>query len=80
LEGAGKGGVVPPAEQRFKPGESGNPNGRKAIGASVRDWMNILDDAGEDELRRLVKDKRTPASKRGAALRLIRSGHLRSSR
>ncbi len=25
---AGKGGVIPPEETRFQPGESGNPNGR----------------------------------------------------
>lgn len=27
-EGAGKGGVIPPLETRWKPGQSGNPNGR----------------------------------------------------
>ena len=26
--GAGKGGIVPPIETRWKPGQSGNPNGR----------------------------------------------------
>ena len=27
-DGAGKGGVIPPAETRWKPGQSGNPKGR----------------------------------------------------
>ena len=27
-DGAGKGGVIPPPETRWKPGQSGNPNGR----------------------------------------------------
>lgn len=30
-ERAGKGGVIPPTESRFKPGQTGNPNGRPKL-------------------------------------------------
>ncbi len=45
---AGNGGVVPPRETRFKPGESGNPNGRPKGAATSLE--RIL----EQELERLV--------------------------
>ena len=46
---AGHGGVVPPRETRFKPGESGNPNGRPKGAATS--FEKIL----EQELERLVE-------------------------
>ncbi len=46
---AGTGGVVPPPETRFKPGESGNPNGRPKGAATS------LDRVLERELERLVE-------------------------
>ena len=40
---AGKGGVVPPAEHRWKPGESGNPAGRpksRPITAAIKEMLD----------------------------------------
>jgi hypothetical protein len=71
-EGAGKGGVVAPAEHRFKPGQSGNPSGRPAIGASTREWMNALQDATEAELRAIARGKSEPAARRGAAIEILK--------
>ncbi len=48
-EHAGKGGVIPPSDTRWKPGESGNPKGRPK-GASTS-FERVL----EQELERQVE-------------------------
>lgn len=70
-------GVVPPVDTRWKSGETGNPGGRPSVGASAKEWMNILDEKvqqgelDEDGLRAVARDKRMPPSKRAAATRLL---------
>lgn len=61
-------GVVPPVEHRWKPGQSGNPEGRPAAGATVKEWWNALQDATFPELVALANDPQTPAAKRAAAV------------
>jgi len=69
--GAGRGGVVPPAEHRFKPGQSGNPGGSRSAGAYLTEWLNALVLATEADLRRIVQDRRAPVLKRSAAERIL---------
>ena len=72
--GAGKGGVIPPAEHRFKKGASGNPKGRRNAGAVEKDWMNAMGEtATEAELLRIYRDPEQPQLKRAAAERLLHS-------
>jgi len=74
--GAGKGGTVPPAEHRFKPGQSGNPAGRpKNAGATCNEWLNQLaaDELTEDQLRQIASNAKLPWPKRAAALRALRA-------
>lgn len=52
---------------RWKPGQSGNPAGRKSAGASVAEWYNALADAGDEEIARIARDKTAPVAKRAAA-------------
>jgi hypothetical protein len=42
IQHAGKVGIVPPVETRWKPGQSGNPKGRPAVGATMLEWLNEL--------------------------------------
>lgn len=74
IAGAGKGGVVPPASHRFKPGKSGNPAGRRKAGAVQREYLNAFVERrfSEKKLRRVFNRKGAPAAMRAAALRLIR--------
>ena len=62
-----------PIKGRWKPGESGNPAGRKSIGASIRDWMTTLDGTEHAELERLAKSRKEPISKILAAQALLRA-------
>lgn len=73
--GAGNGGIVPPVGTRFKPGESGNPSGKRSAGHTIREWINTLSegDHTEEELRRIARDKRIGWTKRLAAERILRS-------
>src|SRR5688572_9189950 len=68
-------GVVPPVDHRWKPGQSGNPAGRKTAGAVLRDWLNALGEKElpEAELRAIGRDKAAPWAKRAAAKRLLRT-------
>ena len=68
-------GNVPPAEHRFKPGESGNPRGRASAGAALIDWLNIFatQHLAEDELRSIARDHRSPWPRRAAAERALRT-------
>jgi hypothetical protein len=64
---AGTGGVVPPPEHRWRPGQSGNPLGRPKAGAAVADWLNIMSDWTQDEIEAWLADPAHPAAKRAAA-------------
>lgn len=59
---------------RFVKGESGNPSGRKSLGASVVEWVNSLSHRGYDErkLRRIAKNRYANCNMRLAAKRLLR--------
>src|SRR5437764_1007890 len=79
--GRGKGGVIPPIEHRFRPGQSGNPRGRPRAGASLREWLNQMQGWPRRRLLRVLKDKRAPVSKVCAAqlwLRLASDGVVHS--
>jgi hypothetical protein len=73
-KGSGRNGNVPPVEHRWKPGESGNPEGRPSVGKSVEQWANLLDERKTPavELRRILEDETEQPSKRTAAARLLR--------
>lgn len=60
-------GCVPPEEYRWKPGQSGNPLGRPAAGASIREWLNIMADWSEQRIQKAVDDEASTAAKRAAA-------------
>lgn len=69
-------GTAPPAQHQFKPGESGNPNGRaKSAGTSIREWINVFShqELCENDLRKIGRDKSSPWSKRTAAERMLRT-------
>jgi hypothetical protein len=65
----------PPSQYSFKPGQSGNPNGRPTAGATLREWVNVLaaKNLSEKELRRLARDQKVPWPKRAAANRILRT-------
>ena len=66
--GAGNGGVIPPVEHRFKPGQSGNPAGRAgSAGSSVREWINAMAEWTVAELQAVKDDPKATAAKRTAA-------------
>lgn len=65
--GAGKGGIVPPLESRWQPGQSGNPAGRRNFGATVGEWYNAMAEYSEIELNRVIADKSAPRAKIVAA-------------
>jgi len=74
-------GTPPPVEYQFKPGQSGNPAGRKTAGASLQEWLNRLaeQDLTEAALRRIARDEKLGWTKRAAAeriLRLLEAGDL----
>lgn len=73
--GAGNGGIVPPVEHRWKPGQSGNPGGSRSAGAYIQEHLNVLaaGDLTEIELRTIARDKRMPWTKRAAAERILRT-------
>lgn len=73
---AGKGGIVPPVEHRWKPGQSGNPEGRKTLGATVREELNSFacdKDLNEQKLRRIARDPGEHPNRRTAAVQFLRS-------
>ena len=67
------------ALQHWKPGQSGNPNGRRSVGISYKAWGNELDSGDEqgvaryddDALRTIRDDPKQCRAKRGAAADLL---------
>jgi hypothetical protein len=68
-------GVAPPTEHQFKPGESGNPAGRKSAGATIKEQFNWLaeQDLNEAQVRKIARDKSLPWTRRAAAERILRT-------
>lgn len=68
-------GQVPPVETRWKPGQTGNPAGRKTAGATLREHLNSLAEQGLDEpaIRAIAKDVKEPWPRRAAANRILRT-------
>lgn len=60
-------GVVPPPEHRWPPGQSGNPEGRKPAGLSVKEWWNQMQDWPIAKIKDVLTDPDAPASKIAAA-------------
>lgn len=63
-------GLKPP----YKPGQSGNPAGRKSAGAYLREELNSLVYAQltEDQVRRIARNKKESINRRAAAERILR--------
>ena len=55
----------------WQPGQSGNPRGRPAAGASVIEWMNLMAEWPEEKIEAMAEDPQAPANKRIAARRLL---------
>jgi hypothetical protein len=58
-------------ETQFRPGQSGNPAGRPAAGASVVEWMNLMAEWPEAQLREVADDPAAPVNRRAAAQRWL---------
>lgn len=57
-ERAGKGGIIPPVEKRFKPGQTGNPNGRPKLTEEERKERSIqkyLETANAELVQELIE-------------------------
>ena len=67
-------GVVPPPEHRWKPGQSGNPRGRKAAGLSVKEWFNVMATWDRDQLQKVVDDRKESIERVSAARTWLTAG------
>lgn len=74
IRGAGRGGIVPPAEHRFQPGWKGGP-GRPSAGFTIREAINqfIFNGTSEQELRSIARGCTEKPSERIAAARILRA-------
>lgn len=61
------------ALRSWQPGQSGNRAGRKSIGASFADWLNVLGSSTAEEWKVIADDPSLPGDKRLAAKSLLRS-------
>lgn len=59
----------------YKPGESGNPEGRKTAGAYIQEWINSFyaNDLTLVQLRQIARDPKVGCQRRTAAERVIRT-------
>lgn len=71
--GAGRGGIIPPVENRWKPGQSGNPKGRPTAGACIVEWMNEMREWPLARIEKAMNDPKSPAAKVVAARTWIHS-------
>ena len=55
----------------WQPGQSGNPNGRKTLGACLNECVNSMRGKTYTEVQRIAKDKDEPIERRGAAKRVM---------
>ena len=55
----------------WQSGQSGNPRGRPAAGASVIEWMNLMAEWPEEKIEAMAEDPQAPANKLIAARRLL---------
>jgi hypothetical protein len=60
-------GTAPPAEYRWKPGQSGNSAGRPPAGAVVKEWLNVMAGWPREEVTAVMNDPAAPSAKRAAA-------------
>jgi hypothetical protein len=60
-------GVIPPPEHRWQPGQSGNPEGRPAAGAAVKEWWNEMADWTQAEVKAALDDPTSSLAKKAAA-------------
>ena len=61
-------GTAPPAEYRWRKGcTSPNPNGRPPAGASVREFLNLLQFSTREEVEAVMNDPAEPVNKVAAA-------------
>ena len=60
-------GEFPSRAHQFPPGVSGNPAGRPAAGAVVREWYNAMASYSPEDLRAVMADPAAPAAKLAAA-------------
>ncbi len=65
-QGKGK-GRIPPVENRWKPGQSGNPSGRKCAGLTLKEWFNQMADWSKAQLRATFDDPEASVAKISAA-------------
>src|ERR1700748_486471 len=65
---AGKVGYCkPPVERQFKPGNSANPKGRPAAGATIKEWFNAMADYSGVEIDAVISNPEAPRAKVAAA-------------
>ena len=53
--GVGRGGIIPPVEHRFKPGESGKPSGRPKRGIASEIAQRVFEENAEAIYRAMLK-------------------------
>ena len=65
-------GYTPEGAKPYKPGESGNPTGRKTYGAYASEWMNSMATWTEEQLLKVIGNRKNePAAKVAAAQRVL---------
>jgi hypothetical protein len=67
----GKGGIAPPEEHQFKPGQSGNPAGPPKGRTQLWLWICKYMEMTDGQLKRLVRSKMTQVQK--TALKIVQS-------
>lgn len=68
-------GFVPPAEYRWQPGQSGNPEGRPRAGATIKEWINVFAEQNltAAAVRKIARGAEEPLPRRMAAERMLRT-------
>ncbi|MCY2953775.1 MAG: hypothetical protein NTU53_17620 [Planctomycetota bacterium] len=63
-------GQIAPVEHRFQPGNKLSP-GRPCVGASIRDWYNIMGSYTPAQVEAVLRDKKASTAKIMAAGRVL---------